>query len=91
MEINPAIVVQSALALVMALTTIDVVKSTVEVYVNAAPENIIKYKIIALMIVLIMIYILIHHVFIPTGSAAGADTVPLYGISSFIGEKNKHV
>lgn len=90
MEINPAIVVQSALALVMALTTIDVIKSTGDTYINNMPENIVKYKIIAWMIVLIMIYIIIHHVFTPTKSTID-DVVPLYGMSSFIGGKNKIV
>lgn len=66
MKLNPSVVVQSAMALTLAVTTSDFIKTSIEAAASNAPHNTIKYKFLAIILVIILIYICIFIIFEPT-------------------------
>ena len=74
MKLNPSVVVQSAMALTLAVTTSDFIKTSIDAAASNAPHNTIKYKFLAIVLVMILIYICIFVIFEPTSKN---NTMPI--------------
>lgn len=55
LDINPSMVIQSALALVMAITISDAIKTAVEHANNTNPQYAIHNRIIAMLLVIVIV------------------------------------
>jgi len=59
MDINPAVIVQSSLALVVAMTSMEVVRSGLELVESDIPHETFKYRLITLAFVIFLTILII--------------------------------
>lgn len=60
MEINPGVIVQSSLALVVAMTTIDTLKSGIAMIEPEMPTDAFKYRLVVLAMVITVVVLIIY-------------------------------
>lgn len=73
MEINPSVIVQSSIALIVAMTSMEVVKSGLDIVKSDIPHEMFKYRVIVLVTIILMTILIIKYFSTYTGDKQSSN------------------